>query len=182
MRSLWNRSCHISSYYGGLIGGRWGDAKSFEQRGAISPARGALRGDGQSCDQQQDASASLRCRRRELSEAGRGRSEIGRSTRRRVEQTVASTRPAISPAFVISKTSASPSEGKGQLIPNARNPLRCPAGNSPRSFPRWLKSLFRVCPAADAWRCACVRRFSYGGRPSAIDTNVFIHCKMRAAR
>ena len=80
-------------------------------------------------DQQQDArSASLRCRRRTLWEARRGgRSEIGRSTRRRVEQTVASTRPAISPLSRFPpKISVSSSEGKGATISNARNSLRCP--------------------------------------------------------
>jgi hypothetical protein len=90
-----NRSRHILS--GGLIGRRRGDVWSFEQRATISPARGAKRCDGQNCDQQQDARASLRCRRRALSEDGRGRTEkAGRSNRRCVEQPVVCTRPAIS--------------------------------------------------------------------------------------
>jgi hypothetical protein len=86
---------------GVVQGSEASDVKPFEHSGTISPVGGAMRGYGKSCDQQQDACAPL-CDCVELSEAGRGRSEIGPSTRRCVEQSVASTRPTISPGFGVS--------------------------------------------------------------------------------
>ena len=86
---------------GVVQGSEASDVKPFEHSGTISPVGGAMRGYGKSRDQQQDACAPL-CDCVELSEAGRGRSEIGPSTRRCVEQSVASTRPTISPGFGVS--------------------------------------------------------------------------------
>jgi hypothetical protein len=75
-----------------LLGVVQGSEASFEHSGTLSPACGAMRGYGKGRDHQQDACAPL-CDCVELSEAGRGRSEIGPSTLRCVEQSVASTRP-----------------------------------------------------------------------------------------
>jgi hypothetical protein len=89
---------------GVVQGSEASDVKPFEHSATLSPACGAMRGYGKGRDQQQDACAPL-CDCVELSEAGRGRSEIGPSTRRCVEQSVASTRPAVSPAFRVSTKS-----------------------------------------------------------------------------